>query len=122
MRYPDFFGHSGLVDFTSWRTYDTLKHIHTGASGRSGKTGPDTRPYAGRGLAPDYSQGHTGQLGGCCKAQHVAQGSPWKPVVPELEAEVNKLRKERAEVRMERNIVKNAAAYFARESLPGTRS
>ena len=42
--------------------------------------------------------------------------------VPELEAEVIKLRKELAEARMERDIVKKAAAYFARESLPGTRS
>ena len=42
--------------------------------------------------------------------------------VPELEAEVTKLRKELAEVRTEREIVKKAAAYFARESLPSTRS
>lgn len=42
--------------------------------------------------------------------------------VPELEAEVTKLRKELAEARMERDIVKKAAAYFARESLPSTRS
>lgn len=41
---------------------------------------------------------------------------------PELEAEVTKLRKELAEARMERDIVKKAAAYFARESLPSTRS
>jgi transposase len=30
-------------------------------------------------------------------------------------------RKELAEVKMERDILKKAAAYFARESLPGTR-
>lgn len=42
--------------------------------------------------------------------------------VPELEAEVTKLRKELAEACMERDIVKKAAAYFARESLPSTRS
>jgi transposase len=42
--------------------------------------------------------------------------------VPELEAEVTKLRKELAEARMERDIVKKAAAYFARASLPSTRS
>jgi transposase len=39
-----------------------------------------------------------------------------------LEAEVARLRKELAETRMERDVVKKAAAYFARESLPGTRS
>lgn len=53
------------------------------------------------------------------KAPKVAIGSR---SVPELEAEVSKLRKELAEARMERDIVKKAAAYFARESLPGTRS
>ena len=30
-------------------------------------------------------------------------------------------KKELAEVKMERDILKKAAAYFARESLPGTR-
>ena len=51
-----------------------------------------------------------------------------QPAVPgarstsELEAEVAKLRKELAEARMERDILKKATAYFARESLPGTRS
>ena len=40
----------------------------------------------------------------------------------ELEAENAKLRKELAEARMERDILKKATAYFARESLPGTRS
>ena len=40
----------------------------------------------------------------------------------DLEAEVVRLRKELAEARMERDILKKATAYFARESLPGTRS
>lgn len=48
--------------------------------------------------------------------------APGSRSVPELEAEVSKLRKELAEARMERDIVKKAAAYFARESLPSTRS
>ncbi len=47
---------------------------------------------------------------------------PGSRTVPELEAEVARLRKELAETRMERDVVKKAAAYFARESLPGTRS
>ena len=48
--------------------------------------------------------------------------APGSRTVHELEAEVTKLRKELAEARMERDIVKKAAAYFARESLPSTRS
>jgi len=40
----------------------------------------------------------------------------------DLEAENAQLRKELAEARMERDILKKATAYFARESLPGTRS
>jgi len=40
----------------------------------------------------------------------------------ELEAENARLRKELAEARMERDILKKATAYFAKESLPGTRS
>ncbi len=39
-----------------------------------------------------------------------------------LVAENARLRKELAEARMEREILKKATAYFARESLPGTRS
>lgn len=40
----------------------------------------------------------------------------------DLAAENVRLRKELAEARMERDILKKATAYFARESLPGTRS
>ncbi len=39
----------------------------------------------------------------------------------ELATENTRLRKELAEARMERDILKKATAYFARESLPGTR-
>jgi transposase len=39
-----------------------------------------------------------------------------------LKTENFKLRKELADARMEREILKKAAAYFAKESLPGTRS
>jgi len=51
-----------------------------------------------------------------------------RPSVPgarsakDLEVEITRLRKELAEARMERDILKKATAYFARESLPGTRS
>jgi len=40
----------------------------------------------------------------------------------DLEQENSRLRKELAEARLERDILKKATAYFARESLPGTRS
>jgi transposase len=48
--------------------------------------------------------------------------APGARSAPELEAENARLRKELAETRMERDILKKATAYFARESLPGTRS
>ena len=40
----------------------------------------------------------------------------------ELAKENDRLRKELAEARMERDILKKATAYFAKESLQGTRS
>ena len=40
----------------------------------------------------------------------------------ELAAENARLRKELATARMEREILKKATAYFAKESQPGTRS
>lgn len=39
----------------------------------------------------------------------------------EVELELARVKKELATVRMERDILKKAAAYFAKESLPGTR-
>jgi len=39
----------------------------------------------------------------------------------ELELELAKMKKELAQVRMERDILKKAAAYFAKESLQGMR-
>jgi len=42
-------------------------------------------------------------------------------VVSEEQAEVSRLRRENAELRMERDILKKSAAYFASESLRGTR-
>ena len=39
----------------------------------------------------------------------------------EVEMELARTKKELVEVKMERDILKKAAAYFARESLPGTR-
>ena len=47
-------------------------------------------------------------------------GKSYRPLT-EVEMELARAKKELAEVRMERDILKKAAAYFARESLPGTR-
>ena len=48
-------------------------------------------------------------------------GKTQRPLT-EIEMELARTKKELAEVKMERDILKKAAAYFARESLPGTRS
>jgi transposase len=47
-------------------------------------------------------------------------GKSYRPLT-EIEMELARMKKELAEVKMERDILKKAAAYFARESLPGTR-
>jgi transposase len=47
-------------------------------------------------------------------------GKTYRPLT-EIEVELARTKKDLAEVRMERDILKKAAAYFARESLPGTR-
>jgi transposase len=51
-----------------------------------------------------------------------AVAAPGSRSVPELEAAARQLRKELAEARMERDILKKATAYFAKESLQGMRS
>lgn len=43
------------------------------------------------------------------------------PIVTEEQAELSRLRREVAELRMERDILKKASAYFASESWRGTR-
>ena len=48
--------------------------------------------------------------------------APGARSIPELESELAKLRRELNTMRMERDIIKKAAAYFAQESLPGTRT
>jgi transposase len=47
-------------------------------------------------------------------------GKTYRPLT-EIEMDLARTKKELAEVKMERDILKKAAAYFARESLPGTR-
>ena len=48
--------------------------------------------------------------------------TPGARSVAELEDEISRLRKELLETRVERDILKKATAYFAKESLQGTRS
>lgn len=50
-----------------------------------------------------------------------AGASAPRHVVTDAEAELSRLRRENAELRMERDILKKSAAYFASESLHGTR-
>ena len=47
-------------------------------------------------------------------------GKTYRPLT-EIEVELARTKKELAIVKMERDILKKAAAYFAKESLPGTR-
>ena len=47
-------------------------------------------------------------------------GKTYRPLT-EVEMELARAKKELAVVKMERDILKKAAAYFTRESLPGTR-
>jgi len=47
-------------------------------------------------------------------------GKTHKPLT-EIEMELARTKRELAEVKMERDILKKAAAYFAKESLPSTR-
>ncbi len=53
-------------------------------------------------------------------APEAGAGSPRREVTQE-EAEPSRLRRESAELRMERDTLKKSAAYFASESLRGTR-
>ena len=47
-------------------------------------------------------------------------GKTYRPLT-EIEMELARVKKENSELKMERDILKKAAAYFAKESLPGTR-
>jgi transposase-like protein len=55
---------------------------------------------------------HAGKLGDISKS--------YRPLT-EIEMELARVKKENATLKMECEILKKAAAYFARESLPGTR-
>ena len=66
----------------------------------------------------------TSTLANWVKAYNVGKlgdvGKTYRPIT-DIEMELAWTKKELAEVKMERDILKKAAAYFAKESLPGTR-
>ena len=59
-------------------------------------------------------------VGAARRGELAALGGRQKPLA-ESEQELRRLRRDLAEVKMERDILKKAAAYFAQASLPGTR-
>jgi transposase-like protein len=63
-------------------------------------------------LATWVKQNKSGNLGNI--------GKTYRPLT-EIELELARTKKENALLKMENEILKKAAAYFARESLPGTR-
>jgi len=76
-------------------------------------------PEAGRRLSlPPSTLGNW--LKACKEGRLGDIGKTYRPLT-EIEMELVKVKKENAELRMERDILKKAAAYFAKESLPGTR-
>lgn len=62
-----------------------------------------------------------GTLGQWVTAARKGLATPGTRSVAELESEVMRLRKALNEVQLERDILKKATAYFARESLKNTR-
>lgn len=60
-------------------------------------------------------------VGRARRGQLATLGASRRPVT-ELEAELSRLKRDLAEARMERDILKKATAYFAKAQLPGTRS
>ena len=76
-------------------------------------------PEAGRRLClPPSTLAHWVKLLKAGKLGEV--GKTYRPLT-EVEMELVRTKRELVEVKMERDILKKAAAYFARESLPGTR-
>jgi len=76
-------------------------------------------PEAGRRLSLPPST-----IGNWVKAHKAGKlgevGKTYRPLT-EVEMELARTKRELAQVKMERDILKKAAAYFAKESLPGTR-
>lgn len=76
-------------------------------------------PEAGRRLSlPPSTLGYWVKVS---KAGNLEEVGQTRRPLTEVEKELAQTKKELATVKMERDILKKAAAYFARESLPGTR-
>lgn len=56
------------------------------------------------------------------KAGRLGEVGKLQRPLTEIEQELTRVKRELAVVKMERDILKKATAYFAKESLPGTRS
>jgi transposase len=79
-----------------------------------------TIPEVGRRLSiPKSTLGYWVEI---AKEGRLSGTSKKQTPVTEDEMEVARLKREIAELKMERDILKKAAAYFAKESLPGMRS
>lgn len=81
-----------------------------------------------QGLSPEEAAQRIAMLQGtfayCVSSamrRNAGTAMPGSRTVSEFEAEVVRLRKELTETRMEREVIKKAAAYFTWKSLPGTR-
>lgn len=78
-----------------------------------------TLPEAGRRLSlPPSTIGNWVRASKAGKLSDI--GKSQRPLT-DIEIDLARVRRELAEVKMERDILKKAAAYFAKESLPGTR-
>ena len=77
-------------------------------------------PEAGRRLSvPKSTLAHWVKMS---KEGKLADAGRKQKAVTADQMELARLKREVAELKMEREILKKAAAYFAKESLPGTRS
>lgn len=101
---------------------DTPRGVHeriSRASGATGAGGKAVDPASGSALI-DVAQTLANGVGAARRGESAVLGGRQKSLT-EGEEEPRGLRRALAEVTMERDILKKAAAYFAKASLPGTR-
>jgi len=102
------------MEVLRYERYPTGK-IHQRVSSGSGETSHRGEVVLGEGRpavitgANDYREGKLGDI-----------GKTYRPLT-EVEMELAMVKKENTTLKMENEILKKAAAYFARESLPGMR-
>jgi hypothetical protein len=102
----------------------STREIHAGIQIRGGSPSQGWAVDSGDGKGAGHSQGQPEQLGALERqgsAKGVLSGAGDKPAVVSAEQmELARLRAEVARLRMERDIAKKAAAYFAQNTLRGT--